>query len=190
MSLLFLSLSLFSAPLYPFNVAPLMKSGGSVIFSIVPRVSLLPNSSRSSQNSVGPTDRNSLPCRYQSPLLLTIILICLSLLLSLTKPQRFLPTLRKQGFTVIVADNRTCRFLCAGFSVTKLWNVTSSGSVQEIIIYSTAVEEVLTIIEIRTRTNTTMQIISKKKICWINMKKCFTENYLFIFNILESYLLN
>ncbi len=126
---------------HPFNVAPVMKSGGSVIFSIVPRVSLLPNSSRSSQNSVGPTDRNSLPCRYQSPPLLTIILICLSLLFSLPDPQRLLPTLRKQGFTVIVADSRTSRFICAGFSVMKLWNVTSSDSAQEIIIYSTVVEK-------------------------------------------------
>lgn len=139
---LFHCLSPFSVSRSPFNVGPLMKSGGSVIFSIVPRVSLLPNSSRSSQNSVGPTDRNSLPCRYQSPPLLTIILICLPLLFSLPKPQRLLPTLRKQGFTVIVADSRTCRFICAGFSVTKLRNVTSSGSVQEMIIYSTAVGEV------------------------------------------------
>lgn len=89
-----------------------MKSGGSVIFSIVPQGSLLPSSSRSSQNSVGPTDRNSLPCRYQSPSLLTIILICLSLLFSLPKPQRLLPTLRKQGFTVIVADSWSSRFIC------------------------------------------------------------------------------
>lgn len=74
----FLSLSptFVCLSLSPFHVAPLMKSGGSVIFSIVPRASLLPNSSRSSQNSIGPTDRNSLPCRYQSPSVLTIILIC------------------------------------------------------------------------------------------------------------------
>lgn len=91
-----------------------MKGGGSVIFSIVLRVFLLPNSSRSSQNNVGPTDRNSLPCHYQSLQPLTIILICLSLLFSLPKPQRLLPTLRQQGFTVIVADSRTCRFICAG----------------------------------------------------------------------------
>lgn len=123
-----------SVSLSPFNVAPLMKSGGSVIFSIVLRVSLLPNSSRSSQNSAGPTDRNSLPCRYQSLPLLTIILICLSLLFSLPKPQRLLPTLRQQGFTVIVADSRIRRFISAGFCVTKLCDVTSSGSVQDIII--------------------------------------------------------
>lgn len=103
-----LSLSLSLVPLWlssPFNVAPLMTSGGSVIFSFVPRVSLLPNSSRSSQNSAGPTDRNSLPCRYQSPPMLTIILICLSLLLSLPKPQCLLPTLGKQGFILIVTDS-------------------------------------------------------------------------------------
>ena len=63
----------------PFNAAPLMKSVGSVIFSSVSWVSPLPNNSRSSQNSAGPTDRNSPPCRYQTPLLLTKILICLSL---------------------------------------------------------------------------------------------------------------
>lgn len=113
LSLSHLSLSL---SLSPFNVTPLMKSGGSVIFSIVPWVTPLPSSSRSSQNSAGPTDRNSLPCRYQSPPLLTIILICLSLSFSLPKPQRFLPTLRKQGFPVIVTGSWTCRFLCAGFS--------------------------------------------------------------------------
>lgn len=102
-----------------------MKSGGSVIFSIVPWVSLLPSSSRSSQNNIGPTERNSLPCRYQSLSLLTIILICLSLLFSLPKPQRLLPTLRKQGFPVIVTDSWTWRFLWAGFSVTAVCNVTS-----------------------------------------------------------------
>lgn len=59
-----------------FHVAPLMKSGGSVISSIVPRAYLFPNSTRSSKRSAGPADRNSLPCRYQSPSLLTIILIC------------------------------------------------------------------------------------------------------------------
>lgn len=60
----------------PFSCCPLMKHGGSVISSIVPRASLLPASGSSSQNSIGQTDRNSLPCRYQSPSLLTIILIC------------------------------------------------------------------------------------------------------------------
>lgn len=75
----------------------------------------LPNSSRSSQNSIGPKDRNSLPCRYQSPLLLTIILICLSLLFSLPMPWCLLPTLAKQGFTLIVPDSWTCRLICGGF---------------------------------------------------------------------------
>lgn len=106
---------------------PPMKSVGSVIFSIVPWVSLLPSSSRSRQNSVGPTDRNSLPCRYQSPPLLTIILICLSSLFSLPKPQCLLPALRKQGFTVIVTDSWTCRLICAAFSVTTQCDLSRSG---------------------------------------------------------------
>lgn len=123
------SLSPLTVCLSPFNVLPLIRSGGSVIFSVVPWVSLLPNSSRSSQNSIGPTDRNSLPCRYQSPPLLTIILICLSLLFSLPKPQCILPTLRKQGFPVIVTDSKTCRFLHAG-----VLQCEQLSLVQEIII--------------------------------------------------------
>lgn len=99
-----ISRSLWILPLSLLNVAPLMKSGGSVIFSTVPWAFLLSNSSGSSQNSVGPTDRNSLPCRYQSPLLLTIILICLSLLFSPPKPQCLPPALTKQRFTAIVTD--------------------------------------------------------------------------------------
>lgn len=108
----------FSQSFSSFNVSPLMKSGGSVIFSIVPWVSLLPNTSRSSQNSAGPTDRNSLPCRYQSPPLLTIILICFSLLFSLPEPQCLLPALRNWAFTVIVPDSQTWDLSDTGLSVT------------------------------------------------------------------------
>lgn len=59
-----------------FTLLPLMRSGGRVIFSIVPRAWVFPQSSGSSKTSAGTADRNSLPCRYQSPSLLTIILIC------------------------------------------------------------------------------------------------------------------
>lgn len=107
-----------SLSLSPFNVAPLMKSGGSVIFSIVPRVSLFPNSSRSSQNSAGPTDRNSLPCRYQSPPLLTIILICLSLFVftpwAPVSPAHF----KKTRFHCDCYWQPNLRFICTGFSIT------------------------------------------------------------------------
>lgn len=92
----------------PTHPHPLMKSVGSVIFSTVSWVSPLPNASRSSQNSVGPTDRNSLPCRYQSPPLLTIILICLSLFHSQSPPPVPPAHLKKkQDFTLICTDRWT-----------------------------------------------------------------------------------
>lgn len=84
------------APPSPAHVAPsLIKSGGSVISSVVLWDLLLPKSDRSSQTGVGQTDRNSLPCRHQSPLLLTIILICaFPLVFTPGTPQCLLPTTR------------------------------------------------------------------------------------------------
>lgn len=95
-------------PPSPAHVAPtLIKGGGSVISSIVLWDLLLPKSDRSSQTGVGQTDRNSLPCRHQSPLLLTIILICASpLVFTPGSPQCLLPTTRKECLTVMVADSQ------------------------------------------------------------------------------------
>ena len=92
----------------PAHVAPsLIKSGGSVISYIVLRDLLLPESDRSSQTSLGQTDRNSLPCRHQSPLLLTIILICaFPLVFAPGTLQCLLPTTRKECLTVMVADSQ------------------------------------------------------------------------------------
>lgn len=95
-------------PPSPAHVVPsLIKSGGSVISSIVLRDLLLPKSDRSSQTGVGQTDRNSLPCRHQSPLLLTITLICaFPLVFTPGTPQRLLPTTRKECLTVMAADSQ------------------------------------------------------------------------------------
>lgn len=96
-----------AAPRLQLTLPPLIKSGGSVISSIVLWDLLLPKSDRSSQTGVGQTDRNSLPCHHQSPLLLTIILMCaFPLVFTPRTPQCLLPTARKGCLTVIVADSQ------------------------------------------------------------------------------------
>lgn len=83
------------------------KRWGQCISSIVLWDLLLPKSDRSSQTGVGQTDRNSLPCHHQSPLLLTIILICaFPLVFTPGSPQCLLPTTRKECLTVMVADSQ------------------------------------------------------------------------------------